>query len=248
MVGAQAIGSLGTPWRQSNSLGLGFVNRPYLVIDQHRRAMPPPAWIATTPPIALPLAPLLGEPIQPLMVGLLLAAGVGLGLPGGALVMLAGALFGSAVGLLTVVIAQAVGLTINWHLCRGVLRPRLQRWLAASRRGRRLERLLQRPASLGLMVLLRLALIPMTLVNASCALSPTAPRPYALACLVLLPRFALLVVAGDLGAAALRGSLSPVSLALRLVALVATGAALLLLAKGVSRQLRRSSTDPEEPC
>jgi hypothetical protein len=48
---------------------------------------------------------------------------------------------------------------------------------------------------------------------------------------VLLPRFALLVVAGDLGAAALRGSLSPVSLALRLMALVATGAALRLDSK-----------------
>jgi hypothetical protein len=60
----------------------------------------------------------------------------------------------------------------------GVLRPSLQRWLAASRRERRLERLLQ-------------------------------GRP-AWACLVLLPRFALLVVAGDLVAAALRGSLSPV--------------------------------------
>ena len=56
---------------------------------------------------------------------------------------------------------------------------------------------------------------------------------WAWACLVLLPRFALLVVAGDLGTAALNGSLSPVSLALRLMALVATGAALLLLAKGV---------------
>lgn len=105
----------------------------------------------------------------------MLAAGVGLGLPCGALVVLAGALFGSAVGLLTVVLAQAIGLTINWHLCRGVLRPRLQRWLQRRQRGRRLERLLQQPASLGLMVLLRLALIPMALVNAACALSPTAP-------------------------------------------------------------------------
>ena len=33
------------------------------------------------------------------------------------------------------------------------------------------------------MVLLRLALIPMNLVNASCALSPTPARTYALACL-----------------------------------------------------------------
>ena len=210
--------------------------------------MAAPSWIPHTAPLGLPLAPLLAEPFQPLVLGVLLAAGVGLGLPCGALVVLAGALFGSAVGLLTVVLAQAIGLSINWHLCRGVLRPRLQRWLAASRRGRRLERLLQQPASLGLMVLLRLALIPMVLVNAACALSPTAPRPYALACVVLLPRFALMVFAGDLGAAALRGSLSPVSLALRLVALMATGTALLLLARGVRRQLRRSATDSEGSC
>jgi uncharacterized membrane protein YdjX (TVP38/TMEM64 family) len=171
------------------------------------------------------------------MVGLLLAAGVGLGLPGGALVMLAGALFGSAVGLLTVVIAQAVGLTINWHLCRGVLRPRLQRWLAASRRGRRLERLLQRPASLGLMVLLRLALIPMNLVNASCALSPTPARTYALACLVLIPRFAVMVLAGAVGAEASRGSLSPLAIASRIVALGATAAVLLIVGRRLGRSL-----------
>jgi uncharacterized membrane protein YdjX (TVP38/TMEM64 family) len=216
--------------------------RHFKLAYQHRRAMPQPA------PIAVPMEALLADSIEPLVVGVLLAGGVGLGLPCGALVVLAGALFGSAVGLLTVVLAQAIGLSINWHLCRGVLRPRLQRWLAASRRGRRLERLLQRPASLGLMVLLRLALIPMALVNAACALSPTAPRRYALACVVLLPRFALMVCAGDLGAAALRGSLSPVSLALRLVALGATGAALLLLARGVSRQLRRSATDSGGSC
>jgi len=150
--------------------------------------MPQPA------PIAVPMEALLADSIEPLVVGVLLAGGVGLGLPCGALVVLAGALFGSAVGLLTVVLAQAIGLSINWHLCRGVLRPCLE--------GR-----LQRPA-----------LIPMALVNAACALSPTAPRRYALACVVLLPRFALMVFAGDLGAAALRGSLSPVALALRLLA------------------------------
>jgi hypothetical protein len=95
---------------------------------------------------------------------------------------------------------------------------------------------------------------PIALPLAPLLAEPTQPLvvglllAWAWACLVLLPRFALLVVAGDLVAAALRGSLSPVSLALRLMALVATGAALLLLAKGVSRQLRRSSTDPEESC
>jgi uncharacterized membrane protein YdjX (TVP38/TMEM64 family) len=184
-------------------------------------------------------------PLHPVPFALLLAAGVGLGLPCAALVVGAGAVFGSPVGLLTVVVAQALGLILNWRLCRGMLRPRLQRRLAGSRRGRRLERLLQRPASLQLMVLLRLALIPITVVNAACALGPTAPGPYALASLALLPRFALLVVAGDLGAEALRGALSPLGLALRGVTLAATGAALLLVARGVGRQLRQSSADPE---
>ena len=193
----------------------------------------------------LPLVPVLGEQIQPLMVGILLAAGVGLGLPCGAVVVGAGALFGTATGLLTVVIGQTAGLTLNWHLCRGVLRPRLRRLLVASRAGLRPERRLQQPASLGLMVLLRLALIPMVLVNAACALSPTAPRPYALACLVLIPRFGVMVFAGDLGSAALRGSLSPHALALRLLALVATGAALLLLARGAGGQLGRGGSDRE---
>jgi len=76
-------------------------------------------------------------------------------------------------------LAAGVGLGLpGGALGCGVLRSSLQRWLAASRRERRLERLLE-------------------------------GRP-AWACLVLLPRFALLVVAGDLVAAALRGSLSPV--------------------------------------
>ena len=67
--------------------------------------MAAPAWIPHSAPLGLPLAPLLAEPFQPLVLGVLLAAGVGLSLPCGALVVL----------------AQAIGLTINWHLCRGVL-------------------------------------------------------------------------------------------------------------------------------
>jgi hypothetical protein len=62
-------------------------------------------------------------------------------------------------------------------------------------------------------------------------------RPYVLASLALLPRFALIVFLGSLGADALRGSSSPFTLALRAAALAATAAALLLLARGVRRQL-----------
>ncbi|MFN5220825.1 MAG: VTT domain-containing protein, partial [Cyanobacteriota bacterium] len=97
--------------------------------------------------------------LPPALYGLLLAAAVGIGLPGGALVVGAGLLFGPWLGLLTVLAGESLGLILNWRLCRGVLRPRIERWLARQRRGRRLRQLLQTPASLRLMLLLRLSLI-----------------------------------------------------------------------------------------
>jgi uncharacterized membrane protein YdjX (TVP38/TMEM64 family) len=174
-------------------------------------------------------------PIPPWPYALVLATAVGLGLPAGALVVGAGALFGPGIGLLTVLIGEALGLTLNWRLCRGWLRPRVQRWLGRQRRGQLLEGLLQAPASLRLLLLLRLALIPMNLVNAACALGPTPLRRYALASLMLVPRFSLLVGAGELLKGAAGGSLGPAALALRAVALLATAAVLVLLSRGLRR-------------
>ena len=187
-------------------------------------------------------------PLSPFLYGLLLSACVGLGLPAGVLVVSAGVLYGGALGLLVVLAGQTVGLVLNWQLCRGLLRPRISRWLEKKRRGRRLRRLLQTPASLRLMVLLRLALIPMNLVNASCALSPTPARTYALAQrkpeapfdLLLIPRFAVMVLAGAVGAEASRGSLSPLAIASRIVALGATAAVLLIVGRRLGSSLQLS--------
>jgi uncharacterized membrane protein YdjX (TVP38/TMEM64 family) len=178
--------------------------------------------------------------LPPALYGLLLAAAVGIGLPGGALVVGAGLLFGPWLGLLTVLAGESLGLILNWRLCRGVLRPRIERWLTRQRRGRRLRQLLQTSASLRLMLLLRLSLLPMNLVNASCALSPTPWRAYALGCLALVPRFAVLVLAGEVGAEASRGSLSPLALAGRALALSASVAVLLI----VGRSLRPGEPSP----
>ena len=181
--------------------------------------------------------------INPWLYLLLLSAAVGLGLPGGALVVGAGALFGPGMGLLTVLLAQAIGLLLNWRLCRGLLRPRMERWLARTPKARLLEQLIGQPAGLKFLLLLRLALIPMNLVNAGCALGPTRLQPYALASLALIPRFALMVLAGATGAESMRGNLSPLSLTARWVAVAASAAVLLV----VARRLQFSDTrnDPE---
>jgi len=188
--------------------------------------------------MAIALGQLLGSAESSVLYGLILALAVGIGLPAGALVVAAGALLGPWIGIATVLLGQALGLALNWRLCRGVLRPRMERWLDGRRRGRRLRQLLQQPADLRLLVLLRLAAIPMVLVNIGCALSPTPLRLYGIACLVLVPRFWLMVLAGSLGAEAVRGSFGPLSLAIRIVALLATAAALLLVAHGLQRGLR----------
>ena len=69
--------------------------------------------------------------------------------------------------------------------------------------------------------------------------APWAPplRPYALASLVLVPRFSVMVWAGALGAEAVRGTRSPLTLAMEGLALAATPAVLLLLGRGLRRQL-----------
>ena len=79
-----------------------------------------------SPPL---LMSLLSE-FSPWLYGLLLTAAVGLGLPAGVLMLTAGLLYGGVIGLAVVLIGEALGLTLNWRLCRGLLRPRVQRWLA----------------------------------------------------------------------------------------------------------------------
>ena len=175
-----------------------------------------------------------------------MALAVGLGLPAGALVVGGGVLFGPWIGVLTVLGGEALGLTLNWRLCRGVLRPRVQRWLARQRRGRRLRQLLERPASLKLLLLLRLAAIPMNLVNAACALGPTPLRSYGLASLILVPRFTLMVLAGALGASASRGGLAPMQLLAQAVALTATAVLILQLARSLRRHLKTNAPEVVE--
>ena len=74
--------------------------------------------------------------IPPLLYVLLLAGGVGLGLPAGVLVVSAGVLYGGYLGLAVVMAGESIGLVLNWQLCRGLLRPGIQRGLKRQPGGR----------------------------------------------------------------------------------------------------------------
>jgi uncharacterized membrane protein YdjX (TVP38/TMEM64 family) len=181
----------------------------------------------------------LAAPIShPLAYALVLAGGVGLGLPMGAAVVGAGAVFGGLIGVVVVVLGQAAGLVINWNLCRHWCRRLIVRRLQRRRRWRWLLAAIDTQLSWQSLLMLRLALLPMAAVNACCALSATAWRPYALTSGVLVLRFALMVQAGALGAASVRGTLSSQQ---QLVALSA-GVATLMAAALVARSVKRTFT------
>ena len=180
---------------------------------------------------------------HPLAYALVLAGGVGLGLPMGATVVGAGALLGGGLGLVVVVVGQVIGLVINWNLCRHWCRTWIVRRLQRRQRKRWLLATLDTSLSWQSMLLLRLALLPMALVSACCALSATSWRPYALTSLVLVLRFALMVQAGALGVAAMRGTATGPQQLFLVVAATAT----VLAAALIGRSVRRRLLVPREP-
>lgn len=156
-------------------------------------------------------------------------------MPMGAAVVSAGALFGGPLGVGVVLLGQVIGLVINWNLCRHGYRRRMAHRLRQCRRCPWLMYAIDTRLSWQTLLLLRLALVPMLVVNTCAALSATDWLPYALTSLVLVVRFTLMVQAGALGTGVIRGSLSAQHQILWLVALGAT----LALAAALTRRLRR---------
>lgn len=161
---------------------------------------------------------------HPLLYGLLMAGGVGLGLPMGAVVVAAGAMFGGTIGLVVVVAGQAIGLAINWNLCRHWCRAWIVHRIQRQRRWPWMLGLVEARLTWRSVLLLRLALLPMALVSACCALSATGWRVYSLASMVLVLRFAVMVQAGARTAEALSGQLSTGGAVLTGIAIAATAA------------------------
>jgi len=160
--------------------------------------------------------------VSPLVYVLLLAGGVGLGLPMGPVVVGAGALYGGVSGLVVVLIAQGAGLTINWHVCRHWCRGWIRRRFESRRRWQWMLTFSNTCLPWPTLLLLRLALLPMTMVNAMCALSSTRWQPYAFTSLAMVLRFAVMVQVGALGVEAATGHLNGVSAAMTMIATAAT--------------------------
>ena len=188
------------------------------------------------------LQPALRSPLGALAFVPLYALWVTLLLPGVWASMLAGALYGTALGSLLVFVGACLGAELVFLLGRGRLRGWARRRLAAAPRLQAVEQAVSREG-LRLVLLTRLSpAFPFSLLNLAYGLSEVSLRDYTIGLIGILPGTVLFcglgALAGDAGrfGEVLAGRADPATWALRWLGIGAT----LLLCVLITRVARRA--------
>lgn len=188
------------------------------------------------------LQPALRSPLGALAFVPLYALWVTLLLPGVWASMLAGALYGTALGSLLVFVGACLGAELVFLLGRGRLRGWARRRLAAAPRLQAVEQAVSREG-LRLVLLTRLSpAFPFSLLNLAYGLSEVSLRDYSIGLIGILPGTVLFcglgALAGDAGrfGEVLAGRADPATWALRWLGIGAT----LLLCVLITRVARRA--------
>jgi uncharacterized membrane protein YdjX (TVP38/TMEM64 family) len=175
----------------------------------------------------------------PAVLGFFLAVAVATLLP---LSLLAGALFGTTLGVLVTSLAYTTGVTVSFLVARSLLRDRVRRmvggWL------RRVERGVTRDGAFYLLTLRLIPSVPFFLVNVLMALTPIRTRTYVVVSWVGSLPLAFLCAAVGTGLASLESpadAFSPGAIS----ALIAL-AALPLLVRKLFRLLRPAAPKPAQ--
>ncbi len=134
----------------------------------------------------------------PLVFVLLYAAAVVAALPGSALTVVAGALFGSVLGVIVVSLASTLGASLAFLLARYLARDATARWLAQSEKFRRLDQLTEERGAIIVALTRLVPLFPFNLLNYGFGLTRVPFRTYVFwSWLCMLPGTVLYVVGAD---------------------------------------------------
>ena len=184
-------------------------------------------------------------PLGPVVFMLVYIAATVLAFPGSPLTIVAGALFGSALGVAVVSAASTAGAALSFLLARHLARDAVAGWLSENPSFRRLDRMTERHGVL-LVALTRLVpLFPFSLLNYGLGLTRVRFWTYVLwSWICMLPATVLFVVGGD----AIMAALAEGRVAWSLLAVLAGAGLLLVLltyhARRWIRTLERSAGDP----
>lgn len=103
-----------------------------------------------------------------------------LGVPGSWLTLAAGALFGSLIGVLVVIVASNIAAALSFLVARHWLRSRIEKWVSRSPRFQKLNRLTERHGPAVVLIVRLLNLFPFALVNYGFGLTRVRFRTYLL--------------------------------------------------------------------
>ena len=199
------------------------------------------------------LQPALRSPLGALAFVPLYALWVTLLLPGVWAWMLAGALYGTALGSLLVFVGACLGAEVVFLLGRGRLRGWARRRLEAAPRLQLVEQAVSREG-LRLVLLTRLSpAFPFSLLNLAYGLSEVSLRDYTIGLVGILPGTVLFcglgALAGDAGrfGAVLAGEADPATWVVRWIGIGATLLVCVLITRVARRALAEAAADPPAP-
>jgi len=162
-------------------------------------------------------------------------------LPGSALSIVAGAVFGPVLGVVTVIIAATLGASLAFLVSRYFARNSIEKWLEGNEKFRRLDELTARHGDIMVAITRLVPLFPFNLLNYGFGLTRVAFKTYVVWSFVcMLPGTILYVVGSAAVAEAVREGKVP-------WLLVVVVALILGIIVVLGRQARKKLKEDEEP-
>jgi uncharacterized membrane protein YdjX (TVP38/TMEM64 family) len=179
--------------------------------------------------------------LGPLVFMIIYAVATVAALPGSALSIVAGAIFGPVLGVITVIFAATLGASLAFLVSRYFARNSIEKWLEGSEKFRKLDELTERHGDIMVAITRLLPIFPFNLLNYGFGLTKVPFRTYVLWSFVcMLPGTILYVV----GSAAIAEAVREGKVPWILVMVVAMILGIIVV---LSRQARKKLKEDEEP-
>jgi uncharacterized membrane protein YdjX (TVP38/TMEM64 family) len=179
--------------------------------------------------------------LGPLVFVVLYAVATVAALPGSALSIVAGAIFGPVLGVVTVIFAATLGASMAFLVSRYFARSSIERWLEGNEKFRKLDDLTARHGDIMVAITRLVPLFPFNLLNYGFGLTKVAFRTYVVwSFICMLPGTILYVVGSAAVAEAVREGRVP-------WILVAVVAMILAIIVVLGRQARSRLREGEDP-
>lgn len=137
-------------------------------------------------------------PLGPVVFGLIYAGATVLALPGSAMTIIGGALFGSVLGVITVIFSATLGASLSFLIARYFARDAVGRWLSGKEKFRRLDEMTEEHGAVIVALTRLVPVFPFNLLNYGFGLTRVRFWTYVFwSFLCMLPGTILYVVGAD---------------------------------------------------